>query len=145
MDRFTLASIFIAFALLTIRPTLLEAASAQAATCPAVAGCSAPVPVYSNKEMPGKSIKKDSRKLKAETKQPAKLHKTSGKRTNRVFDGTARDYLILCLSLLGLSILFFALSGPSGILGILGSLFALGAVAFFVLWLLKMRKSMRPS
>ncbi len=83
-----------------------------------------------SKKLTKKQLK---RKLKFEKKKNW-LEKRLKKSLDKPY-GNARNYLVLCLGLFLLSVVFFAIGGA--IFNIFGSVTAIAAAVFFVLWLLE--------
>lgn len=80
------------------------------------------------------------RKVKRQESSLKRLKKKLEKRTQRLLNGSSRNYLFMSLGLLGAAILFLALSGPAGIFNVIGAIAFIAAVTFFVIWLLKFRR-----
>jgi hypothetical protein len=124
------------FAFLFFLSLVLSPGSASAAIAK-----SSPLPEQIRSEpINGNISKKEKRQVKRWARLKAKLEKKFEKIGERIFNGTARDYLFISLGLLAAAIIFFALNGPAGVFNVFGSIAAIGAVVFFVLWLLKMKK-----
>jgi hypothetical protein len=66
----------------------------------------------------------------------SKFEKKSKKAPSKPNKETGKKHLFICLGLIVLSIIAFALSGQGQVFSILGSVFAIGAAVFFILWLL---------
>ena len=106
----------------------------------AIAKCSPSTEQTAAAAVSGKISKKEKKREGRLARMKVKLEKKFEKLAKKLLNGTARDYLFICLGLLLAAIIFFALNGSAGVFNVFGSIAAIGAAVFFVLWLLEMKK-----